>query len=223
MLMITEIGGYLSSPSNRAKVLELLGEHVVLAVLPLLIGLAVAVPLGWAAQRMRWLRAMVLQSASVVYTVPSLALFVLLPSILGTRILDAANVVVALALYTSALLVRPVVDALDAVPEHVVAAATAMGYRSGRRFVAVELPMAIPVLAAGVRVAAVSNISLVSVGALIGIGGLGQLFTEGFQSRYLAPIVIGIVLTVGLALAADLLVVGLRRVWTPWIRAGVGT
>ena len=112
--MFSDIGGYLSSPSNRAKLLELLGEHVVLAVLPLLIGLSVAVPLGWAAQRMRWLRAVVLGSASVLYTVPSLALFVIMPSILGTRILDGTNVVVALALYTSALLVRPVVDALDA-------------------------------------------------------------------------------------------------------------
>jgi osmoprotectant transport system permease protein len=216
--MLGDIGTYLSSPSNRAKVLELLGEHVVLALLPLLIGLAVAVPLGWAAQRVSWLRAVVLGSATIVYTVPALALFVIMPGILGTRILDSVNVVVALTLYTSALLVRPVVDALDAVPGPVVAAASAMGYPPARRFVAVELPMAVPVLAAGVRVASVSNISLVSVGAFIGIGGLGQLFTEGFQTRYLAPIVIGIVLTVLLALAVDLLLVGLRRAATPWTR-----
>ena len=225
--MFSDIVGYLSSASNRAKVLELLGEHVVLAVVPLLIGLAVAVPLGWAGQRMRWLRAAVLGSASVLYTVPSLALFVIMPSILGTRILDATNVVVALALYTSALLVRPVVDALDAVPGHVVAAATAMGYQPVRRFVTIELPMAVPALTAGVRVASVSNISLVSVGALIGIGGLGQLFTEGFQAQYLAPIMIGIVLTVVLAVAMDLLLVALRWVCTPWtraqLRAGAGT
>jgi osmoprotectant transport system permease protein len=216
--MLADIGGYLSSPSNRAKVLELLGQHVVLALLPLLIGLAVAVPLGWAVRRHLWLRAAVFGSATVIYTVPALALFVIMPGVLGTRILDQANVLVALALYTCALLVRPVVDALDAVPGSVVAAATAMGYHPARRFVAVELPMAIPVLAAGVRVASVSNISLVSVGALIGIGGLGQLFTEGFQTRYLAPIVIGVVLTVLLALAMDLVLVGLRRVATPWTR-----
>jgi osmoprotectant transport system permease protein len=127
-------------------------------------------------------------------------------------------VIVALTLYTAALLVRPVVDALDALPGSVVAAAVAMGYRAPRRFVAVELPMAVPVLAASVRVASVSNISLVSVGALIGIGGLGQLFTEGFQTRYLAPIVIGIVLTVLLALVMDLLLVGIRRFITPWTK-----
>jgi len=213
-----DISNYLSSPSNRDKVLELLSQHLVLALLPLLIGLVVAVPLGWAAQQVRWLRALVLGSATVVYTVPALALFVIMPGILGTRILDGVNVVVALVLYTCALLVRPVVDALDAVPAPVVAAATAMGYQPVRRFVAVELPMAVPVLAAGVRVASVSNISLVSVGAFIGIGGLGQLFTEGFQTRYLAPIVIGIVLTVLLALAMDLLLVAVRRTATPWTR-----
>jgi osmoprotectant transport system permease protein len=216
--MLSDIGTYLSSPSNRDKVLELLGEHVVLAVLPLLIGLAVAVPLGWVAQRVDRLRTVLLGSASVLYTVPSLALFVIMPSILGTRILDPANVVVALALYTVALLVRPVMDALDAVPGHVVAAATAMGYRPARRLIAVELPVALPVLAASVRVAAVSNISLVSVGAFIGIGGLGQLFTEGFQLRYPAPIVIGIVLTLALAAGMDLLLVWLRRLGTPWTR-----
>lgn len=219
--MPADIGSYLSSPSNREKVLELFGEHVVLAVVPLLIGLAVAVPLGWTAQRVGWLRTVVLGTASVLYTVPSLALFVIMPGVLGTRILDSANVVVALALYTCALLVRPVVDALDSVPDHVVTAATAMGYRPVRRFLAVELPMAVPVFAAGVRVASVSNISLVSVGAFIGLGGLGQLFTEGFQTRYLAPIVIGIVATLVLALAMDLLLVWLRRVGSPWLRAGV--
>ena len=213
-----DVGRYLSSPSNREKVLELLGEHLVLALVPLLIGLLVAVPLGWVAQRVRWLRAAVLGSATVVYTVPALALFVIMPGILGTRILDGVNVLVALALYTSALLVRPVLDALEALPGPVVAAATAMGYQPARRFVAVELPMAVPVLAAGVRVASVSNISLVSVGTLIGTGGLDQLFTEGFQTQYLAPIVIGIVLTMLLALAMDLLLVGLRRVVTPWAR-----
>ncbi|MPZ64482.1 MAG: ABC transporter permease subunit [Pseudonocardiaceae bacterium] len=221
--MLGEIGFYLSSPTNRDKVLGLLGEHIYLAVLPLLIGLAVALPLGAMAQRSRLLRSGALQTASVFYTVPSLALFVVMPGILGTSITSPANVVVSLAVYTTALLGRPVVDALDAVPGHVVAAATAMGYQPTRRFVAVDLPLAVPVLAAGVRVASVSNISLVSVGALIGIGGLGELFTEGFELRYPAPIVIGILLTLVLALAVDLLLVGLRRLATPWARAGVGS
>jgi osmoprotectant transport system permease protein len=118
--------------------------------------------------------------------------------------------------------VRPVLDALDAVPPHVVAAATAVGYRPAARFFGVELPLSVPVLAAGVRVAAVSNISLVSVGALIGTGGLGVLFTDGFQREYFSPIVVGIVLTMLLALVVDLLLVYLRKLLTPWERATTG-
>lgn len=218
-----DIGTYLSSPSNREKVFGLLGEHVYLAILPLLIGLLVAIPLGWFAQRTPWLRGTLLGTASVVYTIPSLALFVVMPAVLGTKIIDGINVVAALALYVAALLVRSVIDALDAVPGHVVAAATAMGYRPVRRFLVVELPLSVPTLAAGVRVGSVSNISLVSVGAFLGIGGLGQLFTEGFQNRYLAPILIGIALTLLLALVVDLLLVGLRRALTPWSRADART
>ncbi|MGH3586814.1 MAG: ABC transporter permease, partial [Pseudonocardia sp.] len=157
-----------------------------------------------------------------LFTVPSIALFVLLPSVLGTRILDPVNIIVALALYTVALLVRSVADALAAVPAIVVAAATAMGFRPGRRFVSVELPLAVPVLIAGLRVATVSNISLVSVGALIGVGGLGELFTDGFQRNFPTEIIIGIVLTVLLALAADAALLGVGRVATPWSRAGAG-
>jgi osmoprotectant transport system permease protein len=220
--MFGEIGFYLSSPSNRAKVADLLGEHVYLAIVPVLAGIMIAVPLGSAARSRRVVRNAVQGAANVLYTVPSLALFVAMPGILGTGILDPLNVVVALTVYTAALLIRPVMDALDAVPLHVVAAATAMGYRPARRFAAVELPLAVPVLIAGVRVATVSNISLVSVGALIGVGGLGQLFTEGFQTRYEAPILIGIVLTLVLALIVDVLLLVVRRSLTPWTRLGVG-
>jgi osmoprotectant transport system permease protein len=214
--VIDDLLTYLGNPRNRDAAVELLLVHIRLALVPLLLGLLAALPVGWAAQRYRRVRALVLGSANVLYTVPSLALFVILPSVLGTKILDEINVVVALALYTAALLVRPVVDALDALPAHVLAAATAVGYRPLRRVLTVELPLAVPVLAAGVRVASVSNISLVSVGALIGVGGLGQLFTEGFQNAYDPPIVVGIVLTLALALAVDLLLVGLRRLLTPW-------
>jgi osmoprotectant transport system permease protein len=146
--------------------------------------------------------------------------FIVLPAILGTQILDPLNVVVALTIYTVALLVRSVADALGAVPALIVAAATAMGYRPGRRFVSVELPLAVPVLIAGLRVAAVSNISLVSVGALIGVGGLGQLFTEGYQRDFPTEILTGIVLTVLLALVIDGILVVVGRFATPWARAG---
>lgn len=207
-------------PRNLGMLGELLGEHVVLALVPVLIGLVLAVPIGWAAAGNRALRSVLVPAASVLYTIPSLALFIVLPAIIGTRILDPLNVVVALTIYTVALLVRSVADALGAVPSMVVAAATAMGYRPGRRFVSVELPLAVPVLIAGLRVAAVSNISLVSVGALIGVGGLGQLFTEGYQRNFPLEILTGIVLILLLALVVDGLLVLIGRVSTPWTRAG---
>ena len=148
---------------------------------PVLVGLVLAVPLGWLANRSPAARAVLIPSAGLLYTIPSLALFIVLPGLLGTQILDPLNVIVALTIYTVALLVRSIADALAAVPRMVVAAATAMGFRPGRRFVEVELPLSVPVLIAGLRVATVSNISLVSVGALIGVGGLGELFTDGYQ------------------------------------------
>jgi osmoprotectant transport system permease protein len=156
----------------------------------------------------------------VLYTVPSLVLFVVLPAILGTLTLDPINVVVALAVYTVALLVRSVADALAAVPAMVIAAATAMGFTPARRFVSVEFPLAVPVLIAGLRVATVSNISLVSVGALIGVGGLGRLFTDGFNNDNLVEVTVGIVLSMLLALVADGLLVALGRMATPWSRIG---
>ena len=157
--------------------------------------------------------------SGLLYTIPSLALFVALPGIIGTKILDPVNVVVALTLYTVALLVRIVADGLGAVPEDVKAAATAMGYRRIRRVLSVELPIAIPVIAAGLRVAAVSNVSLVSVAALIGVPQLGQLFTSGFQLFYYIPIVWGVVLCLLLAFLLDGLILLAARLLTPWTRA----
>lgn len=216
MNLIDELGTYLGSANTRAQLWAALAEHCYLALLPILIGVVLAVGAGWLARMWSPIRGTLGVVANLVYTIPSLALFVVVPGVIGTTILDSVNVVLALSLYTAALLVRPMLDALDAVPQAVTASATAMGYRPTRRFFGVELPLAVPVLAAGVRVAAVSNISLVSVGALIGVGGLGRLFTDGFQREYYAPIVVGVVLTLVLALLVDLLLVLLRRLLTPW-------
>ncbi|WP_199439405.1 ABC transporter permease [Umezawaea beigongshangensis] len=217
--MFADLGKYLGNAGTRAQIADHLVEHVYLSLLPIVFAVLLAVPLGWACHRYRPLRGALIGVANVVYTVPSLALFVIIPAVAGTQILWPGNVIIALTVYTTALLIRPVAEALDAVPDHVVAAATAMGYRPLPRFLTVELPLAVPVLAAGVRVGSVSNISLVSVGAIIGSGGLGVLFTDGFSRRYLAPILVGIVLTLALALVVDLLLVALRRALTPWTRA----
>ena len=206
-------------PRNFERILGLLGEHVFLALIPVVVGLLLAVPLGWLANRSRPARAVLIPASGLLYTIPSLALFVLLPGILGTQVRNPVNVIVALTIYTVALLVRTIADALAAVPRMVVASATAMGFRPARRFGAVELPLAVPVLVAGLRVAAVSNISLVSVGALIGVGGLGGLFTEGFQRNIPSEIVAGIALTVVLAFLADAILLTAGRLATPWERA----
>jgi osmoprotectant transport system permease protein len=217
---VGDIGTYLSDAGTRAALLDRLLEHVYLSLVPLVVSVALAIVLGLLCHRFRPVNAALIALSNVLYTIPSLALFAIIPALIGTRVLDPINVISALTLYTTALLVRPVAEALDAVPSHIIAAATAMGFRPWRRFLTVELPLAVPVLAAGVRVGSVSNISLVSVGALIGTGGLGTLFTDGFQQRYLAPIIVGIVLTLVLALVVDVLLVLLRNRLTPWVLVG---
>lgn len=193
--------------------------HLRLSLVPVLLGLAIALPLGVAVQRRPTLRRLTTVTASVVFTIPSLALFVVLPLLIPTRILDEANVVVALTLYTAALLVRAVFEALDAVPQQVRDAAAAVGYRPVTRVLKVELPLAIPVLVAGLRVVVVTNISMVSVGAVIGIGGLGTWFTEGYQADKSDQVVAGIIAIFGLAIVIDMLIMLAGRLATPWQRA----
>src|SRR3954452_5351414 len=204
--------------ANLEMIWGLTLEHVVFALVPVVLGIVLAVPLGWLANRTGFGRTITINVAGLLYTVPSLALFVILPPLLGTQILDPVNVIVALTVYTVALLVRTVADALSAVPAVVVNSATAMGYTPLRRFIAVELPLSVPVVVAGLRVAAVSSISLVTVGAVIGFGGLGQMFTDGFQRDIPAEIVTGIVLVLVIALVVDGLILLLGRVLTPWDR-----
>jgi osmoprotectant transport system permease protein len=199
---------------------ELTLIHLRLSLLPLALGLVIAVPLGALVQRTTLLRRLTTVTASIVFTIPSLALFVVLPLVIPTRILDEANVIVALTLYTVALLVRAVPEALDAVPPAVLGAATAVGYKPLVRILKVELPLAIPVLVAGLRVVAVTNISMVSVGSVIGIGGLGTWFTEGYQADKSDQIVAGIIAIFVVAIVVDTLIMLAGNVATPWISAG---
>lgn len=193
--------------------------HLRLALVPVLIGLAIALPLGMLVQRTRIARRLTTAAASVVFTIPSLALFVVLPMLIGTRILDEANVMVALTAYTAALLVRAVLEALDAVPAQVRDAATAVGYSSIARVLKVELPLSIPVLVAGLRVVVVTNIAMVSVGSVIGIGGLGIWFTQGYQTNKSDQILAGIIALFVLAVVIDVLIVSAGRLATPWAHA----
>lgn len=201
------------------ELVQLTLDHIYLAGLPLLVGLVLAIPLGWLSLRRKWLYGPVIASTGLLYTIPSLALFILLPGILGTRILDPVNVVVAMTLYTIALLTRTVADGLSSVPENVRQAATAMGFSTVRRLFFVELPLAVPVIAAGLRVAAVSNVSIVSVAALVGVQQLGILFTDGFNRNAMGPIVVGVLACLFLALLFDAIILGVTALLTPWQRA----
>lgn len=203
---------------NLGLIWEQLSEHLYLAILPVLLGLLISVPLGYVATRFGWLANPLIAFGGVLYSLPSIALFIVLPAILGTQVLSRINIVVALTIYTVSLLIRNVIDGLRSVPPDVRQAAIAVGYGPARRLLTIDLPIAVPVIFAGLRVVTVANISMVSVGAVIGIGGLGELFTQGFQKDFLTPVVVGVVLSLLLALLADLVIVGLQRVLTPWAR-----
>ena len=207
---------------NWRVVLDLAVSHLYLAGIPLVVGLLVSLPLGWAAKR--WPRSYpaLVTTTGLLYTIPSLALFVIMPIVLGTLILDPVNVVVAMSIYTVALLVRTVADGLRAVPDHIEQAATAMGYRGLRRLVGVELPLAVPVIASGLRVAAVSNVSIVSVASLLGVSQLGDLLVDGYNRVIWGELVTGILACIVLALLLDLVIVAGSRVLTPWVRAQGG-
>lgn len=202
--------------------LDLIGsltlEHIRLSIAPIVFGLIISLPLGWLAYRFELTKGLVLTLAGVLYTIPSLSLFVLLPPVLGISILSELNVTIALTIYAVAIMARSVADALGSVDETVRQAATAVGYSAWRRFWVVELPLAGPVILAGLRVTAVSTVSLVTVGILIGVQSLGYLFTNGFQRRIIEEIAAGVLMTVLIALLFDAALLLLGRVIMPWTR-----
>jgi osmoprotectant transport system permease protein len=195
-------------------------EHAELSVVPVVMGLATALPLGALAVRRPQLAPFILGSATVAYSVPALALFAVLIDITG---LSSWTVVLPLWLYSLSILVHGVVDGLHNVPEAVLQAADAMGFSRGRRMWSVELPVALPVVMGALRVATVSSISLVAVGALIGDGALGQLFLDGYQVGFVTEILAGLVLIAALALVFDACLLVAQRVLTPWDKPGPST
>lgn len=203
---------------NLPMIGSLLGEHVILAVVPVLIAFVVSLPIGFLVHKTKRGANLILAFLGVIYSIPSLALFVMMPLILGTKILDPINIVVALAIYSTALLVRSVVDGLRAVPPAVRQSATAVGYGWPRRLFKVEFPLAMPVIFAGLRVVTVSNIALVSVAVLVGSGALGKLFDLGFASYFYTPIIIALILMLTLSLIFDALILLIQRGTLPWLR-----
>lgn len=204
---------------NWEQILDLTINHVLISVPPILLSLLVSIPLGWWAHRRQGARRLLLTGSGILYALPSLPLFVILPVLIGTRILDPLNVVVALTLYGIALMVRSATEAFDAVDDNVRDSAMAVGHAPGQRFWRVDLPLAGPPMLAGLRVVSASTLSLVSVGALIGVPSLGYFFTDGYTRSFLTEILVGIVGTVLLALVFDALLVLAGRLLMPWVRA----
>jgi osmoprotectant transport system permease protein len=194
-------------------------EHLALSVPPIILSFVISVPIGWLANRYRWSRGVLLTVLGLLYAIPSLPLFVVLPIVLGTGLRDSVNVIVALTLYGIALMVRTTADALGSVSSDVTQSATAMGFSPWTRFWRVDLPLAGPVLLAGIRVVAVSTVSLVTVGAVLGIKSLGLLFTDGLQRNIVAEVATGMVATIALALLIDFALVLVGRLLMPWTRA----
>lgn len=194
--------------------------HLAQALPAIAASLLLTIPVARLAQGARPLRAVLTTGSSLLYAVPSLALFVILPIILGTGIRDVINVVVALTLYGIALLLPVTVEALDAVDPAALDAASAVGMGRVRRFLTVELPLAGPTILADLRVVTVSTIALTTVGAVLGVPSLGSLFVDGFQRNIAAEIITGLVLSAALALLLDGLVVLGGRLAMPWTRGG---
>ncbi len=210
-------GDYLSTRTD--VILAALEQHVLLTAVSLAVGLLLALPLGVLAFESRRARSLVLGTATAVYTIPSLAMFSLLLPVTG---LSATTVVVGLVLYSLTILVRNVLAGLQAVPDEVVESARGMGFGRPTLLLRVQLPLALPTVFAGIRVAAVSTVALVTVGAILGNGGLGNLIYSGLRTSFRAEVLTATVLVVALALVADLLLLGLQRAAIPWQRTPPG-
>jgi osmoprotectant transport system permease protein len=202
-------------PRHQHEIYAYLREHLTLTALSVAYGFVIAVPLAVFAARRRAVAAVVVPVVNAVYTIPSVALLGLLLPITGT---GREPAVFALTLYTLAILVRNMLEGLRGVPAEVLDAADGMGYTRRRRLLRVELPLALPAIVAGVRLATVSTIGLVTVTFIVDQGGLGRFIQDGYQREFHTPLVVGIVLSVALAVVADLLLVRVERAVTPWRR-----
>lgn len=201
---------------NWPEIWQLSLTHMNLAWPPLVLSVLIALPIGWWAHQARWGRDLIVSIAALLYTIPSLVLFVLMPLVLGTSIISPLNVVVALTIYGIALQVRTTADAFDGVDKLQLETAEALGYSRLQRALTVALPLAGPVILGGARVVSASTISLISVGSLIGVRSLGTLFTTGFLRAFPTEIMVGIVGTLVIAMLFDVILVALGRLLMPW-------
>ena len=209
-------GAYLRD--YRGELVDATGQHLLITVSAVLLGVALAFPLALLARRYGRLETSIMGFSTALYTIPSLALFPLLVPFTG---ITATTVVVGLALYALTILVRSILDGLAAVPDDVRESARGLGYGTTSQLFRIELPLALPVMMAGLRVATVSTVALTTVGALVANGGLGNLIADGVFTNFKAELMAACLLCVAIAVLLDVLIVGAERLVTPWTRTRV--
>jgi osmoprotectant transport system permease protein len=201
--------------THVSRFTDAMQQHVELTLIAVAIALVISIPLGVAAHRWGTVRNPAYVVFGIFYTIPSIALFALLIPYTGLSVTTAE---IGLVGYGVLIILRNVVVGLDSVPADVIDAANGMGYRPFARLLRVELPLALPAIFAGVRIATVTTIGLVTITAVIGLGGLGQLILEGLVDDFRTPLVVATVLSIALALVADLVLAGAQRLAVPWSR-----
>ncbi len=206
-------GQYLTD--RRQEVLDATIQHIWITVVAVLVGLVIAFPLALLARRLPRLESLILGITTGIYTIPSLALFPLMVPFTG---LTSTTVVLGLALYALTILVRSLLEGFRSVPDEVRESATGLGYSPGKLLFRIELPLALPVVMAGLRVATVSTVALTTVGSLVSYGGLGNLIKDGVSTNFRAELLTASVICVLLAVLLDVVLVGAQRVLTPWTR-----
>lgn len=200
---------------NSSQILDRTWEHLFLTLVPVALGIGIS--LGLTAIVLRWRRSYgpITVVAGILYTIPSLALFAALIPIIG---LNATNAIIALTSYTLLILVRNFVAGIDGVPASTLEAADGMGYSRSARFWQMEVPLAMPVIIAGIRIATITTVGLVTVSVVLGLGGYGFFIFRGFQARQITQTLVGLVLSIVLATLLDLIFIGVQRWLTPWAR-----
>ena len=202
---------------RRSQLADATAEHVYITAIAVAAGFVIALALALIARRFVRMESSILGLTTIIYTIPSLAMFSLLVDATG---LTSTTVIVGLALYCLTVLVRNILAGLRAVPEEVRESAIGLGYGRTRLLFKIELPLALPVIMAGLRVATVSTVALTTIGTIVGFGGLGNMLSDAIDLEFKAQILTASLLCVLLAIVFDLLLVGVQRLLTPWSRAG---
>lgn len=200
---------------NSGEIVDRTWEHLTLTAVSVSLGMVISLGLSIAALRWRWSYSPITWTTGLLYTIPSLALFALLVPIVG---LNATNAVIALTSYTLLIIIRNMVAGIDGVPGSVLEAADGMGFTRRSRFWRMEVPLALPVIIAGLRIATVTTVGLVTVTAVLGLGGYGYFILRGLNTFFWTQIIVGVVLSVVLATILDVSFVVLQRVLSPWAR-----